>query len=159
MPDDSLVIPDLRDAERLQGFQPGWTESAVEPGRTNLGARWRLIGNAVTVPVFTWLGERLKRPQPYSGIWDRPIDGVSKWPRAAWGAQGKASSSNASAWPIRQPYQHLAEFLQFPTRPLSTRAAEGFLRRARMSSLKFPPGLLEAVARHIDRAKEHSAVA
>jgi DNA (cytosine-5)-methyltransferase 1 len=158
MPDDSLVIPDIRDAERLQGFDPDWTEPAVEPNSRRLGPRWKLIGNAVSVPVFRWLGERLIRPQTYSSVWDRPID-RTKWPRAAWGARGKAYASDASAWPSRQPYQHLAEFLRFPTRPLSAKAAAGFYDRAKVSSLKFPPGLLHAVARHLERSGEQNAVA
>ena len=52
-------------------------------------------------------------------------------------------------WPVVEPYQHLEEFLQHRPRPLSLRAAEGFLSRTRRSSLHFPPQLIEAVEAHI----------
>ena len=40
-----FFTPDVRDAEALQGFPRGWT-AAVR----SQGARWRLVGNAVSVP-------------------------------------------------------------------------------------------------------------
>src|SRR5262245_38452626 len=53
MPGGQVIKPDIRDAERLQGFPEGWTTSAPER------LRWSLVGNAVTVPVAQWLGRRL----------------------------------------------------------------------------------------------------
>jgi DNA (cytosine-5)-methyltransferase 1 len=41
------------ECERLQGFPDGWTE-----GRSD-SARYRLLGNAVCVPVARWIGARL----------------------------------------------------------------------------------------------------
>jgi DNA (cytosine-5)-methyltransferase 1 len=67
MPDGHFVLPDIRDAERLQGFPAGWTEAALT-GHSKEGARWKLVGNAVSVPVSRWLGDmpsnnRRGRPQ------------------------------------------------------------------------------------------------
>ena len=42
----SPTNPDIRDAERLQGFPSDWTEVARENG--GRGARWKLVGNAVS---------------------------------------------------------------------------------------------------------------
>ena len=39
--------------ESLQGFPPGWTDGIPK------SARERAVGNAVTVPVAKWLGERI----------------------------------------------------------------------------------------------------
>jgi DNA (cytosine-5)-methyltransferase 1 len=36
----------------------------------------------------------------------------------------------------------LAEFLDYPGKPLSNRAASGFLRRTEKGTLRFPPGFL-----------------
>jgi len=39
--------------ESLQGFPAGWTDGIPQ------SARERTVGNAVTVPVAKWLGERI----------------------------------------------------------------------------------------------------
>lgn len=43
------------EAEALQGFPPDWTDI---PGASD-SARYRALGNAMTVPVLRWIGERL----------------------------------------------------------------------------------------------------
>lgn len=60
IPGKGIVTPDIRDAERLQGLQSGWTQSAELDGRVR--QRWRLVGNAVTVPAATWIGRRIVNP-------------------------------------------------------------------------------------------------
>jgi DNA (cytosine-5)-methyltransferase 1 len=57
----------------------------------------------------------------------------------------------ASEWPTTEKYQHLGEFLAFPTQPLSERATAGFLKRAIASTLRFPGGFLDDVAGHLER--------
>jgi DNA (cytosine-5)-methyltransferase 1 len=49
-------------------------------------------------------------------------------------------------WLDREP---LARFLRYPTKPLSARAASGFLKRTRKGRLRFPPGFVAAVEAHI----------
>jgi DNA (cytosine-5)-methyltransferase 1 len=49
-----IVTPDIRDAERLQGFRANWTKPAESVGRASL--RWSLVGNAVTKPVLRGSG-------------------------------------------------------------------------------------------------------
>lgn len=53
------------ECERLQGFPDGWTcVCGCEPYSTAAcrckdGPRYRVLGNAVTVPVIEWIGRRL----------------------------------------------------------------------------------------------------
>lgn len=62
------------ECERLQGFPDGWTclctpldAYATDPDAAALACRcpdsprYRALGNAVTVNVITWLGQRLAR--------------------------------------------------------------------------------------------------
>ena len=60
LPDGRFVTPDIRDAERLQGFAVDWTRPAETVRRRSF--RWKLVGNAVSVPVAKWVGDRLAKP-------------------------------------------------------------------------------------------------
>jgi DNA (cytosine-5)-methyltransferase 1 len=149
MPDGRIVKPEVRDAERLQGFPAGWTEPALEVART--GIRWKLIGNAVTVDAAKWIGERLRHPGQYDDSADIPMEASARWPDAAWSLEpGQRFVSLASRWPVRFPGPSLAEFLQFEPQLLSIRATAGFLSRTRSSTLRFPAGLLAALAAHLE---------
>jgi DNA (cytosine-5)-methyltransferase 1 len=149
MPDGEIVTPDIRDAERLQGFPADWTLPATNEGFSR-GARWKLVGNAVSTPVFEWLGKRLSDPEEWSGAADSsPVVGHS-WPRAAFGSNGQVFRVDRSEWPVNRPQQPLGEFLAYPTTPLSLRAARGFRSRTRQSGLRFPAGFLNAVDHHIN---------
>lgn len=147
-PDGLIATPDLRDAERLQGFDVNWTASACDNGQRK-GFRWKLIGNAVSVPVARWVGQRFHDPQPYDASRDELLPAGSPWPKAAWGVAGQVRRADLSTWPVRHEYQHLADFLRFDPTPLSERATRGFLRRTRESSLNFPERFLDDVAAHL----------
>mmetsp|Transcript_8743 Transcript_8743/g.26158 ORF Transcript_8743/g.26158 Transcript_8743/m.26158 type:complete len:819 (+) Transcript_8743:109-2565(+) len=92
----------LADAERLQGFEGGWTEkcypiqgSAIEANRRHTAsrdlddsvckrARYGLIGNAVSVPVARWIGERLAAPCGHKYLRGQNVDEpMVRAPRAA----------------------------------------------------------------------------
>ncbi len=151
IPQASLIgTPDLRDAERLQGFPADWTASATKEG-TRAGGRWKLVGNAVSVPVSRWLGERLADPRPYAPKEQLPLRPTAAWPSAAWGENCAAYQVMISEFPIRARRDHLLEFLKYPLSPLSARATEGFLRRAKASSLRFADGFLDDVDAHLGR--------
>ncbi len=152
--DGSLVTPDVRDAERLQGFPADWTLPAVDGRRVKKGTRWKLVGNAVSVPVAEWLGRRLAQPGIYDDTADLPLRRDTPWPPAAYSREGRVFRAGVSAWPTHAKYQHLAEFLAYPTTPLSERATAGFSSRAEASTtLVFPDGLLDAVRRHLARMR------
>ena len=151
--DGSIATPDIRDAERLQGFEADWTRPALEVEGVRRGHRWKLVGNAVSVPVARWVGHRLANPAAFAGPESALLPRGVAWPRAAWGHKGRVFPVNASMWPVRWPREPLAEFLRFPVVPLSERAAAGFLGRARQSRLSFCPGFLDAVERHVERMR------
>ena len=140
LPDGRYVTPDIRDAERLQGFPADWTAPAEEVARP--GERWRMVGNSVSTPVAAWIGRRLTDPGRYRAD-DVPWSGVT-WPRtAAWAdLDGVVHAADVGPWPQWRQRPGLAEFLEHPGKPLSARAANGFLGRTRKGTLRFPPGFL-----------------
>ena len=113
-----IILPDIRDAEALQGFPTDWTLPAVgvpeygvvgtgkkafivpagTPGSAfkkttpsaARGARWKLVGNAIPVRMAAWIGLRLRRPAEYD--WEKdlrhPVKPGRSWPKAGWGGPG-----------------------------------------------------------------------
>lgn len=148
-----IVTPGLVDAERLQGFDPDWTEASVRDAGTRVGHRWKLVGNAVPVPMSAWVGRRLLEPGQYDSTGDRGLQPGDAWPTAAWGSNGVAYRADVSTWPVAMPYQHLGDFLT-EAKPLSLRATAGFLKRAESSSLRFVDGFLDDVRAHTEHMRE-----
>jgi DNA (cytosine-5)-methyltransferase 1 len=148
--DGSVSTPEIRDAERLQGFAENWTLSAWNVKGVRRGHRWKLVGNAVSVPMAEWLGSRLAFADGESPDGTLLKRGTA-WPRAAWGHNGKVYSVEVSTWPVATVSPRLREFLRYPRPLLSHRAASGFLSRAKMSCLRFEDGFLNDVQRHVDR--------
>lgn len=146
--DGMVFTPDIRDAERMQGFPADWT-AAVGSDRRALGKRWKLVGNAVTTSVAEWVGRALLSTVT-SG---RSMNGQvlargSSWPVAAWGNAKGRQAMDVSMFPSGLVHPSLSEFLQHEGAPLSARATTGFLQRARAGSLRFRPGFLEALDAH-----------
>lgn len=152
MPDGSIGTPDIRDAERLQGFPVNWSTPAAENG-SKRGARWRFVGNAVSVPVAHWVGRRLQRPSHASHQADQRIQPGDSWPQAAWGRDGTVWEARISGWPTRRRPPHLTDFLRYPATPLSARATSGFLGRLRASRLRFPAEFLHDLQAHLEHAR------
>jgi DNA (cytosine-5)-methyltransferase 1 len=157
-PDGRVGTPDIRDAERMQGFSSGWTEPALAV--TRKGHRWKLVGNAVTVDVFEWLGSRLASP----GHFEEPptiskIRGGRSWPRVGWNVGDGRFSAEISSWPLRRRRRTLTSFLENPVTPLSLKATSGFLSRARKGSLRFPDGFLDVLEAHVASLQEERAAA
>jgi DNA (cytosine-5)-methyltransferase 1 len=159
--DGSITTPEIRDAERLQGFDEDWTLPALEANGVRRGHRWKLIGNAVSVPVARWVGERLASP----GVFDRSLVGESvrpgvAWPKAAFGRKGSHPYSvSVTMWPLAASRPHLAAFLKYPRTPLSARAAAGFKSRLDVSPLRYPDEFRAALAQYVKRALRPTAVA
>jgi DNA (cytosine-5)-methyltransferase 1 len=148
LPTGMIVTPGIADAERLQGFEEGWTQPAETVGRRS--HRWKLVGNAVTVDVAEWLGRRLAAPGTYDGAWDAVMTRKSgAWPRAAWGADGQRFESSVSSWPMIVPRPRLDVFLKEPS-PLSLKATAGFWARFSKSRLRRPSWVDDAIVRHIE---------
>ncbi len=148
-----LIVPDIQDAERLQGLPPGWTagERTVDGGAFRNRRRWLLVGNAVNTRAAAWLGERLASPRRYSGPDGAILDAGSPWPAAAWFDGSRRRAAPIGTWPFAEDREPLTDFLQFPGMPLSARAAAGFLGRLLGGRLRHRPGFAEAVRSHIER--------
>lgn len=150
IPDGPIVTPTITDAERLQGFPAGWTEPAEAVSRAS--TRWRLVGNAVSVDVAEWIGRRLASPGEFTPWGDRPLAEGEKWPDAAYNVGDGRFSSSVSQYPQRMESPPLLDFLDLDeARPLSHRAVSGFLDRFESSSLRRPPGFMEALVAHRER--------
>jgi DNA (cytosine-5)-methyltransferase 1 len=155
-----IVTPDLRDAERLQGFDADWTSSVDQiPGRKKT-TRWKLVGNAVSVPVAAWLGERLNTDESYAPAGEEsPLQPGSRWPRAAWGRAGERRGVEVSMWPVAYARQHLHEFLDYDPAPLSARATAGFLSRADRGNLRIPEDLICEARAHLETMQPQARLA
>jgi DNA (cytosine-5)-methyltransferase 1 len=147
MPNGDVVTPNIRDAERLQGFPANWTKPAERVAKK--GSRWRLVGNAVCVPAAAWVGRRLARPGVPLMFRTSALERSAQWPMAAWNDGTGRTSVEASEWPMRQTYVSLETFLRYQPTPLSAKATAGFLRRTDIAKLRFPPGFIDAVRRHL----------
>jgi DNA (cytosine-5)-methyltransferase 1 len=145
LPNGRLIKPDIRDAERLQGFPENWTKSA------EMRARWSLVGNAVSVPVAEWLGHRIAGPGFYFGEKDTAWPKRHSWPRAAYYDGTKRTAVAIGAFPVWKKREPLHKFLKHEGTLLSPRATAGFLGRAEKSGLRFVPGFLDAVRKHLKR--------
>lgn len=148
LPSGEVGTPTIADAERLQGFEPGWTERAEGLGRN---ARWRLVGNAVNVRMSAWIGEGLATSslavvQEIAG--EPVVDG--SWPTAAWNVGDGPIGINLPTHIDLVPLTPIEQFLTEPLVPLSYRACHGFVTRAENSTLRFPPGFLDALRTYRD---------
>jgi DNA (cytosine-5)-methyltransferase 1 len=147
LPNGEIVTPDI-DAERLQGFRPGWTKPAQRTGRASF--RWSLVGNAVTKPVAGWIGKRLRTPGKYDRSRDVTPLAAGDWPRAARLDGATRREVRISPFPTWRRRKPLHEFLQYEPQLLSARATAGFLSRIDKSSLRFVPGFKDRVRAHLN---------
>ncbi|MCC6778028.1 MAG: DNA (cytosine-5-)-methyltransferase [Hyphomicrobiales bacterium] len=152
LPDGTVVKPDVRDGERLQGFEAGWTKPAEQVGRASW--RWSLIGNAVTVPVAQWVGSRLTSPSRHDASLDRDLANKGAWPKAARYDGRKRLAVEMGAYPVWKRRKPLHQFLKFQADLLSTRATAGFLKRTEIGTLRFVEGFRERVGRHLERMRD-----
>lgn len=147
-PDGAVLTPSIEAAESLQGFEAGWTAPASASGRN---ARWRLIGNAVSVPVASWVTQQLRNPKSLSRSVGEAMES-GKWPNAAYGSRGVHRRVRVSERPLSVPLPSLENFRDENWKPLSVRALKGFIGRAEEGGLSFPAGFLDALRLARDRA-------
>lgn len=149
MPDGRIIKPDIRDAERMQGFEEDWTAPASSVGRGS--ARWGLVGNAVSVPVARWIGSRLSEPGTYDPSRDTAFPQSGKLPKAARYDGRRRHGVSIGTDPVAISSLPLHAFLRHGGELLSLRATAGFLSRTRRATLRFAPGFISAVEDHLVR--------
>ena len=149
--DRGFFTPDIRDAERLQGFKADWTKPAETAGPAR--HRWKLVGNAVTVGVTAWLGKRLNQPGRSVVAPVAQFDSRHGWPDAAFSHRGKIYSAGVSHFPQSREWPSLEPFLKYPLAPLSARAADGFRRRLFASGLSYLPEFGRELAGYVAPAR------
>jgi DNA (cytosine-5)-methyltransferase 1 len=151
LPDGRIVKLGIRTAERLQGFPADWTQPAEQVAKPSL--RWALVGNAVSVPVPRWIGQRLNNPGKHDSSRDREFPQSGKAPRAARFDGSKRFAVDISADPLGLVAPSLVDFLGQDFEMLSERATAGFYSRTQRAKLRFAPGFLDAVAAHLERMR------
>lgn len=152
LPNGDVGTPDIRDAERLQGFPTDWTKPSEAVARSS--GRWKMVGNAVNVRAAEWIGRRLAKPGKIKEYSESPLREGRSWPTAAWNVGDGRVSVDASEWPTVRSYQSLETFLRHPLVPLSVKATTGFLGRAERSGLRFPPDFLKTLKLHLSKMEK-----
>jgi DNA (cytosine-5)-methyltransferase 1 len=153
--DGRIVTPSVEDAEKLQGFPSGWTKPAERVGKRSL--RWKLVGNAVSVPAARWIGKRLRTPSACLEFATRELVDHRHWPNAAWNVGSGRTAVVASEFPVHRKMRSLEPLISKRATNLSARATAGFLARATKSQLRFATHFLPAVRAHLERM-ERTAV-
>ena len=136
------TLSDSKDLSRT-GRPPRTKQVSVPIG-------WKLVGNAVSVPVARWLGRRIQTDEVYVYRGGSQLASGARWPKAAWGKAGSRKLVDVSMWPQRPIRSHLNEYLQFPLHPLSARATTGFLNRAGRGNLRIPKDLICEAEAHLE---------
>lgn len=147
-PNGKIGCPDIRDAERFQGFPEDWTKPAEKVAKPS--SRWKLVGNAVTVDTVAWIANKMIHPETYDTTQDNEMKKGGKWPPAAWGSNGKRFISSVSVFPIDREETSLSEFLIHPCKPLSLKASQGFEHRLSIGTVKCPLFFREAIHNYVE---------
>ena len=147
MPDGRICTPDLRDGERLQGFEADWTQPAETVGRGSY--RWKLAGNAISVPAAEWAGSVLNLAEEDPPPFSTPLSAKGSWPDAAFGRKGSRREMRTTTWPEARRYEHLQDFLKNPAKDLSGKATLGFYRRLTGGTLRHPAEFRAALEHHL----------
>lgn len=148
LPSGLTITPDIRDAERFQGFPENWTKPAESVGRASL--RWSLVGNAVSVPVAKWLGGRLLKPGTFDPARNADLPANGRWPKSARFDGVRRHAVSINAFPTWKSRPALTDFLRYEGKPLSARATRGFLSRTERAVLRFPEGFQDRLREHLD---------
>jgi DNA (cytosine-5)-methyltransferase 1 len=141
-PDGEVLMPSLGGCERLQGFEAGWTTVEHAPPK---GAQWRMIGNAVSVPVARWVAKRIKTPGEIQDFECIPLLPGDRWPDAAWNVGDGRVRVVATDQPVAVTKPSIATFRDAHWTRLSDRALDGFIKRATEGGLTMPEGFVDAL--------------
>lgn len=143
---EAIARPSIEAGERLQGFRSGWTNGVAKQG-----VRWKMVGNAVSVPVSEWIGRGLHCPKSPVDVARRPLSAGGRWPSAAASLSGIREAWDLSERPVdKSAPQSLTGLLdKYGVQPLSFGAANGFYTRLQASTLRVPDEFRDALAKHV----------
>ncbi|MBB0995664.1 DNA (cytosine-5-)-methyltransferase [Dietzia maris] len=143
---DAITRPSIAAGERLQGFRSGWTNVGAKQG-----VRWKMVGNAVSVPVSEWIGRGLRCPKSPVDVARRPLSAGGRWPSAAASLSGMREAWDLSERPVdKSAPQSLTGLLdKYGGQPLSLGATNGFYTRLQASTLRVPDEFRDALAKHV----------
>lgn len=142
LPTGEVRLPTIQACERLQGFPADWTKPAED---TDPRSRWRLVGNAVSVPVAKWVLQQLQATTSDTLLTGEELKGKFSWPANAYGAGGRRWSIDAPEDVKRMTRPTLQDFDPKRWTRISYRALKGFYGRATKSELRWPEGFLTAL--------------
>ena len=142
-PDGEVLMPSLQSCEELQGFPAGWTD--VVGGDAGRNPEWRMVGNAVSVPVARWVAERVKTPGTTLDFPETAIERDGRWPEAGWNVGEGRVGIAASETPVATEVPSISRFRDPSWSRLSNRAMDGFIRRAEEGGLRMPDKFLDAL--------------
>jgi len=153
-PDGEVLMPSLTACERLQGFVPGWTDV---PAFASLkrNPRWRLVGNAVSVPAARWVADRIKSPSDTIPDF-RPMstERSRRWSDAGWNVGEGRVNVMASDQPSAASRLSIDSFRDENWTRFSDRALDGFVTRAVEGGLRVPDGFLDALRVAVRKSSE-----
>jgi DNA (cytosine-5)-methyltransferase 1 len=141
-PDGEVLMPSLSACEELQGFPKGWTSTEETSARR---PEWKMVGNAVSVPVAEWVAGRIRNPGPVLEFDQQEIVEGKKWPDAAWNVCGKRVGIRASDRPVATAAPSISAFRDGSWTRLSDRAFNGFIERVVAGGLRVPIGFVDAL--------------
>jgi DNA (cytosine-5)-methyltransferase 1 len=148
-PDGQVLTLSIEACEKVQGFAADWTALEFHNGRGS--PRWRMVGNAVSVPASEWLAKRIKTPGNILDFDERVLKPGTPWPNAAYRNRNGRFAVVASEFPISLPRPSIETLRDSSWKRLSGRALRGFIGRAKDGGLRFPDGFIgkleEALAR------------
>lgn len=142
-PDGEVLTPSLPACEELQGFPRGWTDVVgINKGRN---PAWRMVGNAVSVPVAQWVARRLKTPGTVLELTQTSISKGNRWPQGGWNVGEGRVGIAASAKPVLTEAPSISQFRDTSWSRLSDRALNGFIDRAENGGLRMPENFLDTL--------------
>ena len=150
-PDGEVLMPSVRACARLQGFPSRWMSQHT--GANGRNPHWRLVGNAVSVPVATWVARRLLKPKRRLEFAISALADDRHWPDAAYNVDGRRIAVSASDKPLDTHTRSIECFRDATWVRLSDKALDGFIRRAMEGGLSTPAGFLDALRRAKRRAR------
>ena len=147
------ATPDIEDSERMQGFPAGFTEVFPDGSPTKIGHRWKMVGNAVSVPIAEWIGHQLADPE---GKFNNDFElwsGKSPMPRAAFGSKDKWYRTEIGTHPLVSAHTPIRDFLTNELKPLSIRALKGYISRVKAGNKKLPDAFINSLEKQLKLAE------